>query len=550
MRNRRNKRKPTKVNNGHKYMTYAGVVIGLLAFSVIFALLNIANTNVIRGIKIEQIDISGLSKDDAKAKIEEWYEEVALKAITLNYEEIEENVSIEELNAQNDIDNKIEEALKIGRNGNILIDNYQILFTMLFNKNMNIDITYDEEKLDSKIEEISNKLPESVVESSYYIDDEELVIKKGKNGIKINSEELKNEITGKIKESEDRTIQIPVVDAIADDINIEKIYEEIHEEPRDAYILQNPVRVYGEQNGIDFAISMEEAKAILQEDKEEYSIPIKITHPARTLAQLGEQAFPEVLSEFTTRYDASNKNRSNNLELASNKINGTVVLPGETFSYNKTVGARTISKGYKEAAVYAGGKVVQGIGGGICQLSSTVYDAALYANLEITKRSNHRFLTSYTQPGFDATVSWGTIDLCFKNTRQYPIKIASSVVNGIVKVQILGIKEDVEYDVDIQTTVLDEIYYKTTYINDNTIPEGTEVIEQYGSNGAKSETYKIVSLDGIIVSKTLLSTDTYSSLDEVIRKGTKKVNIEDIPQQTPTEDLPGTVLNGGPMGID
>lgn len=101
-------------------------------------------------------------------------------------------------------------------------------------------------------------------------------------------------------------------------------------------------------------------------------------------------------------------------------------MPGETFSYNQTVGERTIAAGYKEAGAYAGGKVVQDVGGGICQTSSTLYNAALLANLEIVDRSNHQFLTSYVDASRDATVAWGSIDFQFKNTRTYPIKIEAS----------------------------------------------------------------------------------------------------------------------------
>lgn len=247
--------------------------------------------------------------------------------------------------------------------------------------------------------------------------------------------------------------------------------------------------------------------------------------PAVTLESIAGQAFPNKLAEFTTRYDVTNKNRSTNLELSSQKVNGTIVLPGEVFSYNKIVGARTISAGYKEAAIYSGGKVVQGIGGGICQLSSTLYNAVLYANLEITSRTNHRFLTSYVQAGRDATVSWGTIDFCFKNTRNYPIKIVSNVANGIVRVTIHGMQEENEYEVELQTKTLETIPYKTNYIDDNTLEEGVEIIEQNGSNGVKSETYKILKQNGAVISKSLLSLDTYSSLEKVIRRGTKKLRI-------------------------
>ena len=517
-----NKRKTNKVNNKMVIILLCSIFFILLVLSVIFSLINMTNEKIINGIKIEKNDISNMTKQEAKEKIEQWYIDIVKKDIILYYQDLEETINLEELEIETNINNVIEQALKIGRSGNIIKDNYDILFTMLFTNNINLEINYNKEKLDKKIEEISGKLPGAVVETSYYIENDELIIKKGIDGVTIEKEKLKDLVDKTIKNSE-KTINIPVKQTQIEKIDIEKIYSEIYKEAKDAYITQNPTQVHAHVSGVDFAITMDEAKNILKEEKEEYVIPLKITVPNKTLEDLGAEAFPDMLSEFTTRYDASNKNRSNNLELSSNKVNGTIILPGEIFSYNKIVGQRTISAGYKEAAVYVNGKVVQGIGVGICQLSSTLYNAVLYANLEITSRSNHRFLTSYVSEGRDATVSWGTIDFCFKNTRKYPIKIVSTVKNGLVKIAIYGIKEENEYEVELQTKILEDNPYTINYIDDKTLDEGVQIIEQYGSNGGKSETYKILKQNGVIISKTLLSTDTYSSLERIIRRGTKKV---------------------------
>ena len=370
---------------------------------------------------------------------------------------------------------------------------------------------------------MEGKLPNAKVENNYYIEGNQLIIKKGKTGLVVNEEKLKEEIIQAIKSTETNVIQIPCEQSIVESIDIEKIHNEIYKEPENAYIEETEkMQVHPEVNGIDFAISIEEAKELLQEEKEEYTIPLKITEPEVTLMELGKEAFPEQLAKFSTRYDASNKNRSNNLELSSEKIDGTIVLPGEIFSYNQIVGERTIAAGYKEAAVYENGKVVDGIGGGICQLSSTLYNAVLYANLEIVSRSNHRFLTSYVDAGRDATVSWGTIDFKFKNSRKYPIKVTSKVSNGIVTVEIYGIQEPEEYDVELRSEILEEIPYQVNYIEDDTLQKGVEQIEQMGTNGAKSVTYKILKKDGIEVSREEISRDTYSALDKIIRKGTKE----------------------------
>ena len=520
--NTRNRNKNTKKIDKKVIFTILILLLFLLFISVIFSLINMGNNKIINRVYIGNINVSNLSQDEAKEKIEKWYKETALNNIELNYNELSENITIEQFDASINTDELIKKACKIGKSGNIVKDNYEILFTLLFKNKIELNIQLNNEKINKKIEEINSKLPDALQKSNYYIEEDNLIIIKGKKGIQVNSEELKKQLNEEIKKEENRKIIIPVNEVTPEEINIEKIYEEIKKEAQNAYISQEPLEVHSHVNGVDFAISLEEAKNILEEQKEEYVIPLKITIPEVTLNDLGKEAFPQILGTFSTTYNTSNQNRITNLELASEKVNGTIILPGEIFSYNKVVGERTIAKGYKEAAVYAGGKVVDGIGGGICQLSSTLYNSVLYANLEITSRSNHRFLTSYVTAGRDATVSWGTIDFCFKNTRSYPIKITSEVKNGVVTTSIYGIKEEKEYEVVIESKVTEVIPYSTKYVKDSTLKEDEEEIVQYGANGAKSETYKIIKYNGIVVSKEQISSDIYSPLERIVKRGTKK----------------------------
>ena len=142
-------------------------------------------------------------------------------------------------------------------------------------------------------------------------------------------------------------LQIKISKMEPKDIDIEKIYNEVCTDPKDAYYIKNPFQIFPEVNGVKF--DLEQAKEILKEQKDEYEIPVVITIPNITLKQIGTEAFPDLISSFSTNYYASNAARTKNLQLAADKINGTVISPGEIFSYNKVVGERTIAKGYKEA---------------------------------------------------------------------------------------------------------------------------------------------------------------------------------------------------------
>lgn len=538
-----NTRIQNRMKTKGKVIGLTGIILLLffVFFSVIFSLVNLGNPKIARGVKIGKIDVSNLTQEEATQKVEKWYQEIAQSNISANYQEVEETIHIEQFHSEIDIDKAVKEACLIGKSGNIVKDNYTILFSMIFSKKIEIPISLNQEEIDRKIEEINAKIPNALKESNYYIEEDKLIIIKGKSGVQIEKEKFNQELRATMIKEENRTFKIPVKELSPKEIKISDIHKEIYKQAQNASITKEPIEVKPHINGIDFAISEEEAEAILKEEKEEYIIPLTITIPEMTLDKLGQEAFPHILGTFSTTYNMENKNRVTNLELASEKIDGTIILPGEIFSYNKIVGERTIAKGYKEAAVYSGGKVVDGIGGGICQLSSTLYNAVIYANLEITSRSNHRFLTSYVTAGRDATVSWGTIDFCFKNTRAYPIKILSNVKNGVVTTQICGIKEEKEYEVVIESIVTEVIPYSINYIRDTAMKQGEEEIKQYGANGAKSMTYKIVKQNGIMISKTLLSSDTYHALERIIKTGSKK--IQEVNAQTQEEKQNENELN-------
>ena len=525
-----------KVRNKKRYIILA-VVIGLILIiglfvSTIFALANISNNNIINGISIAGIDVSRLSKEDAKAKIEAIYNEKKEKDIPLKHGEYETTLSPILMEVNYKIDEAVEKAYSIGKSSNIFVNNYNILFALITKKDIPLEMTLNKEVTKQMIDDMNINLPDVVIESSYSVEDDELIITKGKAGIKIDAESLLSQVKERLNSpnTSNEVIDIPVINKEPDPIDIDKIHEEVYKEAQDAYIVKEPFEVHPEVEGIDFDV--EAAKEILKEDKEEYVIPLIITEPSVTIDELGEEAFPDQLSTFTTRYDVSDVDRTTNLRLACQKINGTVLLAGETFSYNDVVGARTVAAGYKNAKIYEAGQVVDGLGGGICQISSTLYNAALQANLEIVERRNHQFVTSYVPAGRDATVVYGSTDFKFKNTRKYPIRIVATANAGIATVSIYGIKEEEEYTFKFSTKTISTIPYPTQYIDDSSIEQGKEVVQQKGANGLITETYISKYLNGKLISTDLLSRDTYSAMKRIVKRGTKAVSNPTIQEQT------------------
>lgn len=463
------------------------IILLSIAF-FIFTFLNSKNANIISGISIKGIDFSNLSVDEAKETLQNYINENLPENITLVHNEYETSIPLSSLNVSFDIDSAVNQAYETGKSGNIFENGFIALKTRINPIDIELSATLDEEQLRTALNDISSKLPDTVIESGYYIEGNDLIVTKGAEGNVVNVDQMCTYIKSGISNLtlKNRTLDISTVSKQPSAIDIEKIYNEIYKEPVDAYYTQDPFAVYPSENGLDFAISLDEAKEILLEEKSEYVIPLQTLYPNVTTNMIGTEAFPDMLSTYSTRYSTSDRDRTTNLQLAASKINGTVIMPGETFSYNQVVGERTIAAGYKEAPIYVSGEVVDGLGGGICQITSTLYNAVLYANLEIVERSNHQFVPSYVKASRDATVVYGSIDFKFKNNRDYPIKLVCSVSGGIAKFDIYGLRTDNEYEVEI-----------SSYVTGST------------ANSTYSEAYRILKQNGQVVSTELLSKDVY-----------------------------------------
>ena len=454
-----------------------------------FAFYNFKHKDVIsKGIYIYGIDVSGLSKAEAREKISPIFEEMINKDIELVNDDYKTYINSSEIELKYDINSAIDYAFAIGKKGNIFSSNYAIFETMINELNITPTCWLNEDALKSLLENLSKDLPNPVVESSYYIEDSKLIITKGTPGNTVDIAQTSNDIISSIKDFSylSNPVKLTLISSNPKEVNLDEIYKEVYKEPTNAYYTKDPFVVHPSATGIDFSISIAEAQKLLDESDSECEIKLKTTYPKITTNMIGTEAFPDLLATFTTNYATSNTDRVTNLKLAANKINGTVLLPGETFSYNGVVGQRTIAAGYKEAAIYSNGEVVMGLGGGICQISTTLFNAVLKANLKIVEVHNHQFVPSYCSQGRDATVVYGTKDFKFKNTRNYAIKLTCSVSGGVAKFNIYGVKEDPDYDVSI--------YVNTT---SNT------------SSSLKSTTYRTLKLNGKTISTEKIYSCTY-----------------------------------------
>ena len=479
----------SETNSKHWIIAICVFLISFLVFIIVifsaFTIYNYSqNSTISQGIHINGIDVSNLSKEEAKAKLAQYYSEKLSNDITLVHNDYTSYIKTSEINLSFDIDSAVDYAYQCGKTNNIFSDNYHIFSAMINGINIMPTINYDEEALKTILNNMSKELPDAVVESGYYIEGKNLIITKGSDGFIIDTDATAKKIGEKLCNLNyiNEVIELQTIQESPEKIDIDKIYSEIHKEAKDASFEPETHTITAAENGIDF--NVDEAKKIVETSDNECTIPLKILKPNVTNNMIGNEAFPDLLASYSTKYAASNTNRTTNLRLAAGKIDGTVLLPGETFSYNNVVGERTISAGYKDAAIYQNGQVVDGLGGGICQISTTLFNAVLFSNLEIVELHNHQFVPSYATAGRDATVVYGVKDFKFKNSRNYAIKINCSVANGVASFQVWGFKQEPEYEVNVSANVtsrtssyIKSVTYRTLRLNGQVVK--TEKISNY-----------------------------------------------------------------------
>ena len=501
------------------YFILVAIFIGIVFASFFVFYTNQKNSNTIQGgVYIKGINVSGLTKEEAVKLLESEIDTKFNDHLILNYKKYDYYLEPEQIEASFNIKASVDFAYNIARSSSVIQNVKDYVAVLMTHINIEPVFTYNEQALQKYLEDVEAKLPDQLEQSSYYLEDEdELVITTGSIGAGIYIDELKKEIIYSLEEAThiNRYIEIPIYEKYPDPINLEAIHNDIYIEPQNAYFTTEPYMVYPHVIGVDFNI--EDVKDYIENNPgySEYIVPLILTTPDVVTDDIGMEAFPHLLASFSTKY-SNNSNRTTNLRLASNKINNKVVMPGETFSFNKVVGKRTEAAGYKNAAIFQDGQVTDGLAGGICQISTTLYNAALKADMTIVSRRNHMFIPSYIDGGRDATVVWGSTDFKFKNERDYPIKIESSVSDGIARVAIYGFRRETEYDIEIETQKVKTINYSTTYQKKSGYSSG-ELI-QSGLNGSVWDSWRVYKLGGQVIKREKLYRDTYDAQNKIIAR--------------------------------
>lgn len=383
---------------------------------------------------------------------------------------------------------------------------------------------YDYNYIDGVISELA-KAADTGYDTTYTVTDTGVLFVRGVNHNVIYPDELKEQIIAAFERYDYGPINARIGVMPYENPDISAIREEIYIQAQDAYYdadEDNNTFVVPEVIGRDIdvdAISDGLANGTWTQMLYEF----KAVAPEIVTTNLADQYFNDVLSEYTTTYSTSNVNRSINVKLAADAINGNIILHDRTFSFNRVVGRRTAEKGYKEAYVYTNHGLELGLGGGICQVSSTVYVSALMAGIERHTRAAHMYTVDYVPLGLDATVAWPYTDYAFRNNTGYPVKIVTECAGGRLTVKIMGTKTSnitVEFKTTGKNGALDHtpVEPEKEYVIDPSMspgdPERPATTFKYGYI---VETWKTLYIDGMFVSTRKISVSEYLPIPQKIK---------------------------------
>ncbi|WP_418792295.1 VanW family protein [Phosphitispora sp. TUW77] len=347
------------------------------------------------------------------------------------------------------------------------------------------------------------------------------------------------------KASADNGREIPLEVSFSKD-KVRNIFNHITSELRlpasDARLIITPqetIEIVEATTGIeiDFEGAYSQLEPIFRDDLvPEINVNFLEVAPSKTTDDITNLRINGILAEFTTWFNAENNNRSENVRVAAMALNGRMIKQGEVFSFNEVVGPRSQEAGYKNAKIIQNNEFIDGLGGGVCQVSSTLYNALLRAGIDIQERHNHSLVVTYVPMGQDAAVVYGAKDLKFTNNLPCALIIKTSTTKNTVTIKLFGDTSQ-KKSVKIINTVIKEYPFKIVYKNDLTQSKGKQVVVNKGQNGYRVVSKLMVNDGGTFKEFKQLAPSYYKPLDQVVNVGVKPVQPQP-PKDTDSPEMP------------
>lgn len=481
------------------------------------------------------VNVGGMSKLAAIEAVNEAVSETyGTQTLTVDLGDRTLSFTPEQTKVALDAESAIDEAWAYGRDGSVFsvaksyrraekTEHYIELQT-----NLNLDTGYIRQIIDEAAAEVASELQESAVS----VDQAAGVIsvQVGTTGRSLDADRLYEVVLAAFESNDFSTIRFSYDQISYNAVDLDTLYREMCVEKIDAYYDEQSHAIVPEQAGYGFDLEAAKQQVALADDGTTVRIPFGTIEPGVTAEQLEQEMFGNELSSYSSVYSAIPA-RTNNLDIACKTIDGTILNPGETFSFNNVVGERTADKGYLAATVYVNGDSKPELGGGVCQVASTIYMCTLEANLEVVSRTEHMYAVTYVPMGMDATIYWGSLDYKFKNTTSHPLKITANIDGGTVNIGFYGIQDN-DYTVKLRYEILSSTPFKTVDQDENEIVisgEDVTMVDEEGNThkGKLGECtvtaytgYRVVAYREVYdAQENLISTEktysTYSKRDKV-----------------------------------
>ena len=513
------KKKIALIAGGAAAAVLLGGYLGLCAWAG-------SSQNIFPGVCVAGVPVGGMSRQDALSLLEENLGQVSSQ-VTLPLEYGHWTGEITAAAVQVDEQATADQAWKTGRENFILQGASYLAHQLGAEDQVGLTLAWTssgKSRLEAEMDEADLQVGGALTNATYAVEQDKIMLTKGFTGVTIDREAAESMVMTAMTQAVSSAMEgsasavqpvvLPAHETTPQEPDFDAMYAELHAVAKSAEIDPETLEISQSVLGVDFDVAQAKAMFAAAAEGETVEIPLTITEPEETTEGLQAKLFRDLLGEGTSKVSGS-ANRKSNVKLSAQACNGVVLMPGEVFSYNNTTGSRTADKGYLGAPVYSGGASVEGIGGGICQTSSTIYYAVLHTPLEIVERHAHMYAVGYVPDGMDATVWYGSSDFRFKNNTNYPVKVVTESYdkNGsrFLTVKIYGTNEDGRYAVP-ERIQYDYIQPTTQYKADSSVPRGTTRVDsvQNAYVGLKAQTYRyIYAENGTLLEKQDMGVSSY-----------------------------------------
>ena len=423
------------------------VVLGVCSYG--FVLKN--QDAIYPNVYVAGVNVGGLKRDAAVSAVSEAVQ-TSYESDTLNVVLPDRTLSLtpEVTQVALNPEQAIDEAMRYGRSGGPIsaVVNYlragSSEYSVDLDSSLNLDTTYIRTLVDQTARECASDKIDPIVK----VDEAAgtITITAGSPAVSLDADKLYDAVIARFAAGDFSALDFDYDTVPCESVDLQQYYDKYCKEMTDAYYDEEKKELVPEVNGYGFDLPYYTQQLAMAKAGEVITIQMEDLVPEVTLEELEKEYFSDVLASYDSPHTA-NAARTKNLELACKAIDGTILNPGDEFSFNKIVGERTKEKGYLGAIVYTdGGKSEAQEGGGICQVASTIYTCTLLADLEVTERAPHMYLVTYVEPGMDATIYWPNLDYKFKNSTDKPLRVDASVSGGYVHIKLVGTKQEHDYD--------------------------------------------------------------------------------------------------------